>query len=195
MTELNFASRGYKLPNLSVQNAENLSFSNSIFDYVYSFGVLHHTPNTNKAINEIYRVLKDDGSATIMLYARGWKHYIKRCFIQGILKGKYFKFGNWQSVYNYASEVNGSSPLTYVFTKKEIKILFKKFEHVEIYKLRMGEFFDYAPYGTFKFPKFISAFVQFLIYNLFFGENYIIKAYKKKNKNTSTIYKTIFHHY
>jgi ubiquinone/menaquinone biosynthesis C-methylase UbiE len=29
-----------------------------VFDVVYSYGVLHHTPNTQKAINEIYRVLK-----------------------------------------------------------------------------------------------------------------------------------------
>ena len=195
LTELNFASRGYDIPELSVQNAEKLNFDSSEFDYVYSFGVLHHTPNTKEAINEIHRVLKADGTATVMLYARGWKHYLKRCLIQGILRGKYFKYGNWQSVYNYASEVHGSSPLTYVYTKKQIYELFQKFEHIEIHKLRMGEFFDYAPYGTFKFPKFISSISNFFNFQGLLGENYIIKAYKKKNKNTSSILKTIFSHY
>ena len=34
-------------------------------------GVIHHTPDMLKAINEIYRVLKKDGKATIYLYRSG----------------------------------------------------------------------------------------------------------------------------
>ena len=43
---------------LSVGDAENLKFDNASFDHVYSWGVLHHSPNTPKAIDEVYRVLK-----------------------------------------------------------------------------------------------------------------------------------------
>ena len=113
---------------------------------VYSFGVLHHTDNIDKAVSEIYRVLKDDGHALIMLYSRGWKHYLKRCFIHGIIKGKIFKYNfNWQKLYNEISEVHGNSPKTLVLTKKQILKLFREFESIEISKDRLGEFFEYKP--------------------------------------------------
>jgi len=51
-----------------IENSEKLSFPNDSFDCVYSFGVLHHTFNTDKAISEVYRVLKPKGKAIIMLY-------------------------------------------------------------------------------------------------------------------------------
>jgi ubiquinone/menaquinone biosynthesis C-methylase UbiE len=47
--------------NLSVGDAENLDFPDEFFDLVYSWGVLHHTPDTPKAIAEVYRVLKTGG--------------------------------------------------------------------------------------------------------------------------------------
>ena len=51
-------------------NAEALDFPESAFDAVYSFGVLHHTPDMPKAISEVHRVLKPGGTAYIMLYHR-----------------------------------------------------------------------------------------------------------------------------
>jgi ubiquinone/menaquinone biosynthesis C-methylase UbiE len=35
---------------LSIGDAESLNFPDDSFDLVYSLGVLHHTPNTQKAI-------------------------------------------------------------------------------------------------------------------------------------------------
>lgn len=46
---------------LAVGDAENLGFSDETFDVVYSWGVLHHSPDTAKAIEEVYRVLKRGG--------------------------------------------------------------------------------------------------------------------------------------
>ena len=46
---------------LCTEDAENLSFSDATFDMVYSWGVLHHSPNTEKAISEVFRVLKPGG--------------------------------------------------------------------------------------------------------------------------------------
>lgn len=49
-------------------NAENLPFHDHRFSCVYSLGVLHHTLNIGKAIQEIYRVLSPEGRAVIILY-------------------------------------------------------------------------------------------------------------------------------
>lgn len=54
---------------LAVGDAENLTFENDFFDIVYSWGVLHHTPNTPKAISEVFRVLKPGGRMNIMVYS------------------------------------------------------------------------------------------------------------------------------
>ena len=56
-------------------DAENLSFPGESFDLVYSHGVLHHTPETGKAIQEIHRVLRPQGRAVVMLYHRGSYNY------------------------------------------------------------------------------------------------------------------------
>src|SRR6267142_1932221 len=56
-------------------DAENLDFADESFDLVYSHGVLHHTPQTEKAIKEIHRVLRPGGRAVVMLYHRGSYNY------------------------------------------------------------------------------------------------------------------------
>jgi SAM-dependent methyltransferase len=58
-----------------VADAENLDFADASFDRVYSHGVLHHTPDTARAISEIHRVLKPGGQAIVMLYHRGSYNY------------------------------------------------------------------------------------------------------------------------
>lgn len=61
--------------NLQTADAENLPFADNTFDLIYSHGVLHHTPDTQKAINEAHRVLKLGGTAMVMLYHRNSYNY------------------------------------------------------------------------------------------------------------------------
>jgi ubiquinone/menaquinone biosynthesis C-methylase UbiE len=60
------------------ENAEQLSFANESFDIVYSHGVLHHTPDIQRAIDEVWRVLKPGGRAIIMLYHKTSFNYYFR---------------------------------------------------------------------------------------------------------------------
>ncbi|MEM7161485.1 MAG: class I SAM-dependent methyltransferase [Bacteroidota bacterium] len=67
---------------LSQQNAEKLNFETACFDFVNCQGVIHHTVNPNKAIEEIARVLKKGGEASISVYyknffLRNWKSFGK----------------------------------------------------------------------------------------------------------------------
>lgn len=61
--------------NLRVADAEALPFADGAFDLVYSHGVLHHTPDTQRAINEVHRVLKPGGAAMVMLYHKNSYNY------------------------------------------------------------------------------------------------------------------------
>jgi len=157
LTKLNFNLRGLPYKEIKEGNIENLPFSDNSFDLVLCIGVVHHTPDSQKAIDEIYRVLKPDGQALVLVYARGWKHYIKRCLVHGILRGRWFanKF-EWKKVYNEVSEVHGNTPKTDIYTKRQVKRLFSKFVQSEIRKKRLGEFFEYKPYNTIMFPRFVK---------------------------------------
>jgi ubiquinone/menaquinone biosynthesis C-methylase UbiE len=194
-TKRNFNVSGLRFKQIKKGNAEKLPFKNHFFDLVYSFGVLHHTPDTQLALREVHRVLKKDGQAIVMLYARGWKHYLKRCLIHGVLLGKYFRLGSWQAVYNKVSEVNGNSPKTGVYTKKQVRAMFSEFSYIKIEKKRMGEFFDYKPYGTLKFPRFVQNFSKLLALESILGENWVIKAYKSPEPIGGKLRDVLFKHY
>lgn len=53
---------------LQVGDAEHLPFEANSFDMVYSWGVLHHSPDTPQAVREVHRVLRPGGRARIMIY-------------------------------------------------------------------------------------------------------------------------------
>lgn len=54
--------------NLSEQNAESIGFETASFDHVNCQGVVHHTPDPRAAIEEIGRILKPGGTASVSVY-------------------------------------------------------------------------------------------------------------------------------
>ena len=55
-----------KLPaNFTKGDMRKMPFRNNFFDYIYSMGTIEHVPDYDKALKEIYRVLKPHGIAII----------------------------------------------------------------------------------------------------------------------------------
>ena len=48
-------------------DCENLPFEDASFDPVYSWCILHHTPNIPKAVAAVHRVLRPGGEPKIMV--------------------------------------------------------------------------------------------------------------------------------
>jgi ubiquinone/menaquinone biosynthesis C-methylase UbiE len=69
LTRKRLAAEGLEA-DLRRADAEALPFEDGRFDLVYSWGVLHHTPRTERAIAEVKRVIAPGGEARIMLYSR-----------------------------------------------------------------------------------------------------------------------------
>lgn len=111
---------------LRIGNAEQLSFRHEMFDLVWSWGVIHHSPNPAAAIREIHRVLKPGGTAKIMIYHTWsmvglmlWTRY-------GLLRGR-----PWTSMRDiYAHHLE--SPGTKAYTVAQARKLFDEFTDVRI---------------------------------------------------------------
>jgi ubiquinone/menaquinone biosynthesis C-methylase UbiE len=60
----NFKKEG--LPATFIQSdIRNISFPDNYFDYLYTMGTIEHVPDYEKAVREIYRVLKPKGKAIV----------------------------------------------------------------------------------------------------------------------------------
>ena len=76
-------------------DAEYMKFGDSTFDFIWSWGVIHHSSNTRKILEEMHRVLKPGGRAVIMVYYRGWwNYYICGGLINALVRGGISKSGS-----------------------------------------------------------------------------------------------------
>ena len=99
-------------------NAENLDFPDATFDVVYSFGVLHHTPDIEKAVSEVRRVLKPGGKALIMLYARD-------SLVNAVHKA-------FRLPYESPRDRKDHCPVVYTYSRRGVKELFGAFSAVTV---------------------------------------------------------------
>lgn len=116
-------------------DAERLPFADDEFDFVFSWGVVHHTPNIRAAIAEMYRVLKPGGRAGLMLYHR-------HSFLSKVLVGWADGYVNMERYFLDDLELSSrygdgarqeGNPHTWPVTRREIRRdLMPQFEDLEI---------------------------------------------------------------
>lgn len=114
------------ISNLQVADAENIPFGDNYFDIVYSWGVIMASPDTKKVIDEIYRILKPNGEAIIMIYQKysmvGYMLWLRYALLT---------FKPWLSlndIYNKYLE----SPGMKCYSETEARELFNIFTIVEL---------------------------------------------------------------
>jgi ubiquinone/menaquinone biosynthesis C-methylase UbiE len=73
---------------LRTADAEALPFAEGCFDIVYSWGVLHHTPQTEQAYREALRVLRPGGQMRTMIYHVPCWTAVMLYLIHGLAKGR-----------------------------------------------------------------------------------------------------------
>ncbi len=61
---------GLQAAEVRVADAEAVPYPDNTFDLVYSWGVIHYAPSTEKALAELIRVLKPGGTGKVMVYHR-----------------------------------------------------------------------------------------------------------------------------
>lgn len=112
--------------NFQVANAEELPFEDKTFDCVCSMGVLHHTPDTAKAVGEIFRVLKPGGRLIVMVYHRDSALYRFHFRLRRFFTGK--------TLQEMVNEVDGvGNPKGDVYSKSELWELLGRFEQLELF--------------------------------------------------------------
>jgi ubiquinone/menaquinone biosynthesis C-methylase UbiE len=117
-------------------DAENLPFADASFDLVYSNGVVHHTPGTQRAITEMYRVLRPGGRAIVMVYASRSLHYWRMLVGDAGLRHGLLEEHSMGEIMSRTVELSstGARPLVKVYTAATIRPMFSCFDHATITK-------------------------------------------------------------
>ncbi len=126
-------------------DARFLPFADNSIDLVYSSGVLHHSPDIYKSIEEIRRVLKPGGRAYIMLYAR-WSIV----FVQE-------KLMRWSGEEAWETE-GRKNPCTTTYSVADCKRMFSRFQDVRVSK-RGASLKQFAKIGR-MLPTFFDALIN-----------------------------------
>jgi SAM-dependent methyltransferase len=102
-TSVEATTKRLKLKGLTAQvmeaDAERLPFPSGSFDFVWSWGVIHHSSRTGRAVREIARVLRPGGECRVMVYNRAsaWAYSI--LLRDHLLKGRFLRHSFEETLY------------------------------------------------------------------------------------------------
>lgn len=114
--------------NLVVDDAEIMPFPDNSFDFVYSFGVIHHAPDTERIVREIHRVLKPGGRCWIAVYNKSSVYFWWSLFLVNyVLKGGFRKRTLQQQVSLLEYPNDNENLVVRLYTPPEFEGLFSGF--------------------------------------------------------------------
>jgi SAM-dependent methyltransferase len=116
-------------------DGETLPFDDASFQFAYSWGVLHHTPGTAKAIAQLFRVLAPGGQIGLMLYNRNSILYrYSIAFEEGVVNGERLFLDELELASRYGDGAREEgNPHTWPVTEREVRRdLMPMFDDVDI---------------------------------------------------------------
>lgn len=112
-------------------DAENLPYQDKRFDFVYCFGVVHHSPDTQRIISEIYRILKHGGKCYVTAYHKNSVFFWWTVFVVNYVLRKGWKKRTLQQQISLIEHPNKNENMVLrLFTKDEYHQMFQKFRQV-----------------------------------------------------------------
>ena len=122
---------GFK-SNLIIGDTERLPYENETFDFVYSFGVVHHTPDTKKAVAEVYRVLKPGGRCWLSVYHKDSIFFWWSIFgVEYLLKKGWRKRSLQQQLSLIEYPNINENMVIKLYKRKEFEMMFHNFNDVK----------------------------------------------------------------
>ena len=122
-------------------DAEQLQFPDNSFDLIWTWGVIHHSANTRKILEEMRRVLRPGGEALVMVYHRTfWEYYVQGAMLAA-LSGQIFKPAALHAsiqrrtdgaIARYYKRQEWEQLVSDLFTVKDVRVYGKKTELVPI---------------------------------------------------------------
>jgi len=109
----------------------------AVFDLVYSFGVIHHTPDPGRALRRVKKYMGPDSLFKLMLYHR---HSWKGLWI--LVKHGRLSRRRWPEAIARHSEAQTGCPVTHSYTKQEARDLLEQ-HGFEVLNLRVDHIFPY----------------------------------------------------
>lgn len=117
--------------NLILGDGETVPLEDNSMDFIYSFGVIHHSPNTEKIISEINRILKPKGKCFITVYHKNSLFFWLNVFLVNyIIKGGWQKRNLHQQISLVEYPNDNENLVLRLYKKTQFKSLFKNFINI-----------------------------------------------------------------
>ncbi len=117
------------------------------YDLVYSFGVIHHTPDPGAAVAQIRQFVAPDGELRLMVYSR-----VSYKLFWIMREENVWDLGQLDELVARNSEAQTGCPVTYSYTPDGVGRLLDGFEILELTKAHIFTW-DVEPYTRYEYRK------------------------------------------
>lgn len=96
------------------------------FDLIFSFGVFHHIPDINKALQNVHKLLEDNGSFYLIIYNKNSAFYRLSLFLTWVIQREFLKESFKTRLARIEMTTSKELPHVDVYSKKNIVKLLNK---------------------------------------------------------------------